>query len=438
MTSRGTKYASSNVYDTFAQAYQTQNGILAGKAFALGTSNNREFAYSTNNQAVARDVRNELLDREVFDGFTSTAEVNSWVEVFVCFWKVTCALERGDRPDAVKAWEAQKELVLAVIRGFQNAGWSNMFLPVLYMTSNNLRLLAVRADYYVNLYKTPAEQNQEKLEDAARVINRGFTICIADRAPIEESRKWGTYYMTNLLFKMHFKLNTIVLTKNILRAIQASAVDMPDITDFPKPQRITFWYYLGVVHFLEGKYEEAEENLMRAFEGCYQGATQQQELILMYLIPTRLLNKQLLPARALLSRYPRLEALFLPFAQCIKSGNLKKFDEALAAGEEEFVKRRIYLTLERCREVVLRNLFRKAYMCQAGDLATRSRVPLELFRVAVEVSSGLAMGEMEAEEVECLLANMIYSGRMKGYISREHSKMVFSSKDPFPGTKTED
>lgn len=33
---------------------------------------------------------------------------------------------------------------------------------------------------------------------------------------------------------------------------------MPDITDFPKPQRITFWYYLGVVHFLEGKYEEVD------------------------------------------------------------------------------------------------------------------------------------------------------------------------------------
>jgi len=82
-----------------------------------------------------------------------------------------------------------------------------MFLPVLYTTSNNLRLLAVRADYYINLYKTPAEQNQEKLEDAARVINRGFTICIADRAPIEESRKWGTYYMTNLLFKMYFKVS---------------------------------------------------------------------------------------------------------------------------------------------------------------------------------------------------------------------------------------
>lgn len=137
--------------------------------------------------------------------------------------------------------------------------------------------------------------------------------------------------------------------------------------------------------------------------------TAQCRLILMYLIPTRLLTKQLLPTKALLSHYPRLETLFLPFSQCIRAGNLKKFDEALAAGEEEFVKRRVYLTLERGREVVLRNLFRKAYMMQTTEFPAKTRVSLELFRVAVEVSSGLGKGEMEAEEVECLLANMIYS-----------------------------
>ena len=95
-----------------------------------------------------------------------------------------------------------------VIRGFSNSNWPNYFLPVLYQTSNSLRIVAMRADHYLSISnKGPksGEQIQEKLEDAARVINRGFTICIADRAPIEESRKWGTYYMSNLLFKMYFK-----------------------------------------------------------------------------------------------------------------------------------------------------------------------------------------------------------------------------------------
>lgn len=80
--------------------------------FALGTTDNREFAYSTNYHSVTRDVKNELLDRSVFSGLASNTEVNSWVEVFVCLWKVTSALERGDKPDWVRAWEAQKDLVL--------------------------------------------------------------------------------------------------------------------------------------------------------------------------------------------------------------------------------------------------------------------------------------------------------------------------------------
>ena len=100
-----------------------------------------------------------------------------------------------------------------VIRGFSNSNWPNYFLPVLYQTSNSLRIVAMRADHYLSIYKGPksGEQTQEKLEDAARVINRGFTICIADRASIEESRKWGTYYMSNLLFKMYFKASMGVL-----------------------------------------------------------------------------------------------------------------------------------------------------------------------------------------------------------------------------------
>ena len=34
----------------------------------------------------------------------------------------------------------------------------------------------------------------------------------AVRAPIEESRKWGLYYTTNLLFKTYFKVDFSTLT----------------------------------------------------------------------------------------------------------------------------------------------------------------------------------------------------------------------------------
>lgn len=76
------------------------------------------------------------------------------------------------------------------------------------------------------------------------------------RAPLEESRKWGIYNIINLLFKTYFKLNSISLSKNILKAIQAYRGDMPPLESFPKAHQVTFKYYVGVIYFLEENYVE--------------------------------------------------------------------------------------------------------------------------------------------------------------------------------------
>lgn len=41
--------------------------------------------------------------------------------------------------------------------------------------------------------------------------------------------------------------------------------------------------------------------------------------------------------------------------------------------------------------------------------------------------------DIEADEVECFLANMIYKGYIKGYIAHERGIVVLSGKDAFPG-----
>ena len=74
------------------------------------------------------------------------------------------------------------------------------------------------------------------------------------RAPLEESRKWGIYYVINLLFKTYFKLNKASLSKNILKAVSAGRGDMPPLEAFPKSQQVTFKYYEGVLQFLEEDY----------------------------------------------------------------------------------------------------------------------------------------------------------------------------------------
>ena len=40
--------------------------------------------------------------------------------------------------------------------------------------------------------------------------------------------------------------------------------------------------------------------------------------------------------------------------------------------------------------------------------------------------------DMSAEEAECLVANMIYKGFMRGYISHEKQMVVIAKVDPFP------
>lgn len=129
-----------------------------------------------------------------------------------------------------------------------------------------------------------------------------------------------------------------------------------------------------------------------------------------YLIPCHLLTTQTLPTHALLDPYPRLQKLFLPLAQCIKRGDLYAFDQALKEGEDEFVKRRIYLPLERSHDTCLRNLLRKVFI--AGGMAPdvdpptrRTRIPIAEFTAAIGMSS---KQQVDSDEVECLLANMIY------------------------------
>lgn len=115
----------------------------------------------------------------------------------------------------------------------------------------------------------------------------------------------------------------------------------------------------------------------------------------------------------------------------------------MEAGEEEFVKRRIYLTLERGRDIILRNIFRKVFLAggfeattkdgvaggegtgsgsgtpsaggagTAGGSATvrRTRVPVKEFAAALQIAGaevGDGEGGIDGDEVECLIANAIY------------------------------
>lgn len=151
-------------------------------------------------------------------------------------------------------------------------------------------------------------------------------------------------------------------------------------------------------------------------------------LILTYLIPCRLITKHNIPSAALLTAFPHLQNIFGPLVTCIKSGDLAGFDNALLASEPEFVKRRVYLTLERGRDIALRNLLRRVFLAAgfedptegqaATDRIRKTRLPIAHFAAALRMGTrGEGSGQdLDDDEVECLLANMIY--KVRGSLQR--------------------
>ena len=221
------------------------------------------------------------------------------------------------------------------------------------------------------------------------------------------------------------------LSKNILRSLAAAGADMPPLSAFPRAHQVTFKYYNGVIAFLDEDYSNAETFLTSAYETCLAStspstdaqAKRNTQLILTYLIPTRLLTSHRLPTATLLSQHPQLAKLFEPICHAIKTADLRAFNHALESNEQTFVARRIYLTLERGRNIILRNLFRKVFLAggyeaqkegDAGSPARRTRIPVMEFAAALSLVGAVVDdgdGGVDGDEVECIIANMIYKVR---------------------------
>jgi len=140
-------------------------------------------------------------------------------------------------------------------------------LPVMYTVFRDLRFLAIQADKDLRR----KGEKEVHLEETARLNNRAFTSCITDRyaikevrpnhrAPLETSRKLGTYFFASLLVKTYFQLNKPSLLSNVQRAI--SVTELPPIEEFPRSHVVTWKYYCGVFALAKEDYETVIHNLL--------------------------------------------------------------------------------------------------------------------------------------------------------------------------------
>uniref|UniRef100_A0A8B9K6G6 PCI domain-containing protein 2 n=1 Tax=Astyanax mexicanus TaxID=7994 RepID=A0A8B9K6G6_ASTMX len=323
-------------------------------------------------------------------------------EMVAAHLRCTYAVANHDFVEAYKSFQAHKE--------------ENWALPVMFAVTLDLRIFANNAEQ--QLQKKGKGKVGDMLEKAAEQLMSCFRVCASDnRAGIDDSKKWGMLFLINQLFKIYFKINKLHLCKPLIRAIDSS--NLKD--DYSMAQRVTYKYYVGRKAMFDSNFKLAEEYLSFSFQHSHRACQRNKRLILIYLLPVKMLLGHM-PTNQLLRKYDLMQ--FADVTKAVSEGNLLLLNEALAKHETFFIRCGIFLILEKLKIITYRNLFKKVYL-----LLKTHQLPLDAFLVALKM---MQCEDVDIDEVQCILANLIYMGHIKGYISHQHQKLVVSKQNPFP------
>lgn len=143
--------------------------------------------------------------------------------------------------------------------------------------------------------------------------------------------------------------------------------------------------------------------------------------ILTYLIPVKMFLG-ILPTPPCLKKYNLLQ--FEEVAASLREGNIHRFHASLKSSEREFIQDGVYLILEKLQMLLYRNLFKKVSL-----ICGTHQVPISTLEAALRWSG---YEGISTDETHCIVANLIYSGQIRGYISHQHQVLVVAKVNAFP------
>jgi len=338
---------------------------------------------------------------------------------------LTALLDASDSAslgDAIQCFNAQSSLHSSLNHIFSSSP-GNILVPALHVVCRNTYKRAIQAD---DVALTSGGRNDHsRLQSAVTLLQESFSKTLNDRTEhlgdeeefsVDGTKKVGVLIIVNYLFAMYFRLNTLRLCRNLLRPVESRFLHEKGSTG----SMVTYRYYVGRLKMFEDQYKDAEINLDYALQHCHVKAIGNKKRILNYLLPVKLLRGRL-PTDKLLQKYSLVE--FKPLVEGIRRGDLRTFNDGLSKHQDLFIRRGTYLLLEKCKTVCYRNLFKRVY-----TIVKRPQMRLDH---VVKAFEWLGM-PIDLDEVECILANLIFRGYVRGYISHSKRIVVLSKKDPFP------
>jgi hypothetical protein len=132
----------------------------------------------------------------------SQKESDAWIDIIAGYWRAVKQIiladeaanqgRLGDR-QYLAVYDTWKDLTSSFIKHISGGALPAWAIFTLYFTANHLRKIAIKADEYLAKSKPATSINSfsddivtqaarsEKLEEAARVFNRVFALCLGDR-----------------------------------------------------------------------------------------------------------------------------------------------------------------------------------------------------------------------------------------------------------------
>lgn len=284
-------------------------------------------------------------------------------------------------------------------------------------------------------------EDEKYLEKCVRTIHTSFKLCLNDRNPdFKDNKKWGVYHFTNLEFRIYHRLQNRDMVRNLVKVLDSRVSELPSpetALRACKAQLVTYYYYKGEFYGCHnGDFQKAFEFLNKAWlESCadVDVGAQQKDAIMVLLVPFAILAFKWYPDSVLLKQlHPRVAVLYAPLLACLQNGDLKALDTWLDAHELLLLRKNLYVATVLMRELVLVKLVKTCWRVNGA----RSIVPVDLVATAVTRSAThAAVGALtndSLDETECLLANLICKGYIKGYLSHGNRAMVVSKTNAFP------
>ncbi|CAN0901356.1 Enhanced ethylene response protein 5 [Linum grandiflorum] len=366
----------------FSDAVSYQDGDSLGQLFSV-SSNSPSLLSLADALNVFQDANRLIKQSDKFSQFG---------EVVAPFFRALQSYRTGNLVDAYQAFEKSANAFIQEFRNWESA-WA---LEALYVIAYEIRVLAERADRdLASNGKSP-----EKLKGAGSFLMKVFGV-LAGKGP----KRVGALYVTCQLFKVYFKLGTVHLCRSVIRSIETARIF--DFEEFPTR-------------------DKADQKLSYALTHCSLSKEANIRMILKYLIPVKL-SIGIIPKKQLLEDYNLVE--YTNVVEALKRGDLRLLRSALQEHEDQFLRSGVYLVLEKLELQVYQRLLKKIYIIQKQkDQSKGHQLKLE---VIVKALKWLEIA-LDIDEVECIMAILIYKNLMKGYLAHKFKVVVLSKQDPFP------